>query len=378
MNIINKKYFFPAIATVLLGGPQIVHAQSTVTVYGMVDAGIEVSNAGKGTQTRMITGGTGGSRVGFRGREDLGNGFAASFQLEMGFATDTGSLTQGGKGFGRGTNIGLQHKDTGTLLLGLVNLPYYQVQSKVDAFDWRVNGGLMAISRPTEQNVERVLAVTTSARAENAVAFISNVHNGFQFRVLGAMSEKSDKQGHTYSASLSYNKKPLDFYLGYAQIEASQASNGKAEAYVTGGSYDFDKFKVYTGYTVEKNSCRSCTGSLKMGGGVADKGASEFHLINLGVRIPHGKATWIAQGVRILDKSDYFMSPGSRHSNWFAIGMEYRISKRTLLYSSIGTLDNKNGSSYGLGTGTSSATAGSVDSNNPRVTSASLGIRHNF
>lgn len=374
----NSIYLAATVAVSTLAFTHIAQAQSNVTLYGLVDSGIEVSNAGNGTRARVITGGTGGSRVGFRGREDLGNGLAATFNLEMGFATDTGSLTQGGKAFGRGSNIGLQHRQFGTLLVGLVNLPYYQVQSKVDAFDWRANGGLMAISRPGARDVQRILAVTTSARAENAVAFVSNVHSGFQFRVLGAFSEDSDSQGHTYSASLSYNNKPLDLYIGYAQIDSAKESTGKAEAYVAGGSYDFKKFKVYSGYTVEKNSCRSCTGSLKIGSGIRSGGASEFHLINLGVRIPHGNTTWIAQGTRILDKSDYALSTGSRHTNWFAIGMEYQMSKRTLIYTSIGTLKNQNDSSYGLGTGTASASAGDVGSNNPRVTTAAIGIRHNF
>lgn len=353
-------------------------AESRVTIYGLVDAGIEVSNAGKGTKTRMITGGTGGSRVGFRGREDLGGGLAATFNLEMGFATDTGTLTQGGKGFGRGSNIGFQQKELGTLLFGLVNLPYYQVQSKVDAFDWRANGGLMAISRPGAIDVQRILAVTTSARAENSVAFISNVHHGFQFRVLGAFSEKSDKQGNTYSSSLSYNAKPIDLYAGYAKIESAKNSTGKAEAYVIGGAYDFNTFKIYSGYTVEKNSCRSCSGSLKIGRGIRIGGYSEFNLINIGIRIPNKKITWIAQGTRVLDKSEYLSPTASRNINWFALGMEYRLSKRTLIYSSVGTLNNKNGSSYGLGTGTTSASAGDVSENNPRVTAASIGIRHSF
>lgn len=374
----NIKFLIGTLTISAFSFPHIAQAQGNVTLYGLVDSGIEVSNAGNGTQTRLITGGTGGSRVGFRGREDLGNGLVASFNLEMGFATDTGSLTQGGKGFGRGSNIGLQHKDLGTVLIGLVNLPYYQVQSKVDAFDWRANGGLMAISRPGTKDVQRILAVTTSARAENSVAFISNVHNGFQFRLLGAFSENSLTQGNTYSASLSYNKKPLDFYLGYAMVDGAKNTLGKAQAYVAGGSYDFQKFKVYSGYTVEKNSCRSCTSSLKMGSGIQIGGASEFHLINLGVRIPQGKATWIAQATRILDKSDYTLRTGSRDANWFSVGMEYSMSKRTLIYTSIGTIDNKNGSSYGLGTGTASASAGDVGNNNPRVTTASIGIRHNF
>lgn len=378
-NKMNKSIYFTAICvSSMLAGLSQAQAQTNVTLYGLVDAGIEISNSGKGTLSRLITGGTGGSRVGVRGREDLGGGLFATFNLEMGLATDTGALTQGGKAFGRGSNIGLQHKEIGTVLVGLVNLPYYQVQSKVDAFDWRANGGLMAISRPGAKDVLRIMPITTSARAENAIAFISNNYNGFQFRALGAFSENSVAQGNTYSTALSYSKNSVDLHLGYAVVDAANNSPGKAKAYVIGGSYDFKKFKVYAGYTVEKNSCLSCTGSLKMGSGIATGGASEFKLMNIGVRIPQGKATWMLQGTRIFDRSDYAINPGSRDSTWLALGMEYALSKRTLIYTSIGTLSNQNGSSYALGSGTASANAGDVGTNNPRSTTAVVGIRHNF
>ena len=83
---------------------------SSVTLYGLIDAGVEVvSNvADKGTIQRMPSNtGSVPSRVGFRGNEDLGNGLRAVFTAEMGFAPDMGTSAQGGRLFGRQAFVGL-------------------------------------------------------------------------------------------------------------------------------------------------------------------------------------------------------------------------------------------------------------------------------
>ena len=85
------------------------HAQSNVTVYGLLDAGIDnASNAtpGKGSMTRVTSGGMNTSRWGFRGNEDLGNGLKAVFNLEGGILLDTGASD--GVLFKRQANVGLE------------------------------------------------------------------------------------------------------------------------------------------------------------------------------------------------------------------------------------------------------------------------------
>ncbi|RYF45153.1 MAG: porin, partial [Comamonadaceae bacterium] len=86
-------------------------AASSVSMYGLVDVGVErVNNVGASGSglTRMPSNtGTLPSRLGFRGSEDLGGGLRALFTLEMSFAPDQGTLGQGGRGFGRQSFIGL-------------------------------------------------------------------------------------------------------------------------------------------------------------------------------------------------------------------------------------------------------------------------------
>lgn len=91
---------------------------STVTLYGLVDSGVEYVRGSSGHVTRMpsLTGSL-PSRWGVRGIEDLGGGLRGVFVLESGFGSDTGNLNQGGRSFGRQAFVGLSG-GWGTLTLG--------------------------------------------------------------------------------------------------------------------------------------------------------------------------------------------------------------------------------------------------------------------
>lgn len=84
-------------------------AQSSVTLYGIADVGIEHVNkqVGGSSVTRLVSGGETGSRLGFRGVEDLGGGLRALFTLEGGLNIDDGTYAQGGRPFGRSAFVGL-------------------------------------------------------------------------------------------------------------------------------------------------------------------------------------------------------------------------------------------------------------------------------
>jgi predicted porin len=80
----------------------------------------------------------------------------------------------------------------------------------------------------------------------------------------------------------------------------------------------------------------------------------------------------------VQDRSDYLMSPGGRDATWLAIGGEYLLSKRTSLYGSFGTVSNRNGSAYAIGTGAAQQPAGAVAPGDPRAKAMGVGIRHSF
>jgi general bacterial porin, GBP family len=95
------------------------HAQSSVTLYGLISTGLQyVSNSGGAHQYALANGPEQLPRFGFVGREELGGGTAAIFRLENGFSITNGTLGQGGRLFGRYAYVGLQNERFGTVTLG--------------------------------------------------------------------------------------------------------------------------------------------------------------------------------------------------------------------------------------------------------------------
>ncbi|VWB30951.1 porin [Burkholderia lata] len=108
-----------AIASSLMAVVSIgAHAQSSVTLYGTIDDGVNyVSNEKGAKAVQMVSGTAPGNRLGFKGSEDLGGGMRAIFTIENGYDSNTGKLGQGGLMFGRQAFVGLS-SDYGTVTLG--------------------------------------------------------------------------------------------------------------------------------------------------------------------------------------------------------------------------------------------------------------------
>lgn len=95
------------------------YAQSSVTLYGLIDAGVAYSNNQKGGSAfQAVSGKHSGSRWGIKGAEDLGGGTKAIFQLENGFSVMNGTMNQGGRLFGRQAYVGLSNDTFGTVTFG--------------------------------------------------------------------------------------------------------------------------------------------------------------------------------------------------------------------------------------------------------------------
>lgn len=104
-----KKSYLAMAALAAIGGA--AQAQTNVTIYGLIDNGVEYTtnaNATGDKQVRMTSGGMNTSRWGLRGTEDLGSGLKAVMQLEGGIKTDTGEFDSTGVIFNRQANVGLE------------------------------------------------------------------------------------------------------------------------------------------------------------------------------------------------------------------------------------------------------------------------------
>lgn len=196
-------------------------AQSSVTLYGTIDAGVNyLSNAQTGRaggkpvgQSQYSfqegsTGGQNGSRWGLLGSEDLGGGTSAIFRLESGFAINNGTLGQGGAEFGRQAYVGLK-SNMGTLTLGR---QYDSVVSFVQPFSAAAQwAGYISAHAGDVDNF------LNSRRINNAIKYTSPDFHGFSFGGLYSLGGIAGSVGRNqlWSAGAAYTAGPFSVGVGY-------------------------------------------------------------------------------------------------------------------------------------------------------------------
>jgi GBP family porin len=211
------------------------HAQSSVTLYGLIDAGITYTNNQHGHSNWQETSGSvNGSRWGLRGSEDLGGGLKAIFTLENGFGINDGTLKQGGREFGRQAFVGLTSDQFGAVTLGR------QYDSVVDyvgplALTGTQYGGTQ-FAHPFDND-----NLNNSFRVNNSVKYQSVNYGGFKFGGMYGFSNQADgfANNRAYSAGASYNWGGLNLGAGYLQLNSNGAT-GAAAAFNSGGAVSSD------------------------------------------------------------------------------------------------------------------------------------------
>jgi len=204
-------------------------AQSSVTLYGLIDAGIMYTNnvdkgGSRGPVFQATSGTINGSRFGLRGGEDLGGGLKAIFVLENGFNVDNGKLAQNSRLFGRQAYVGLASTQYGALTLGR------QYDSLVD-FVAPLSGAGGTFGGTTFAHVFDNDNLEHSVRINNAVKYTSLSYGGFKFGALYAFSNSTDFAGNrAYSVGASYDRGPLKLAAGYLQFNGTNSTNTSGAA----------------------------------------------------------------------------------------------------------------------------------------------------
>jgi len=211
------------------------HAQSSVTLYGLLDAGVSYSNnvntgVGSGSgDARFASGLMSSDRWGIKGSEDLGGGLKAVFNLENGFNIGTGSMSQGGREFGRNAYVGLASDTAGTVTLGRQNEFMYDWLGHVSFENYNGDGGNAFTSVMSNNNFQG------NFRVDNSVKYTSANYSGLTFGGLYGFSNQADgfANNRAYSFGANYNNGPLKASLAYTQF-----NNGGGVANAAGGAVD--------------------------------------------------------------------------------------------------------------------------------------------
>ncbi|RKE38661.1 GBP family porin [Paraburkholderia sp. BL23I1N1] len=185
-------------------------AQSSVTLYGSVDAGINyISNIKGHSSWTMTSGVSQGNRWGFRGVEDLGGGLKTIFVLENGFSLTNGSLSQGGRLFGRQAWVALSSDKAGTLSLGR---QYDMVVDFVQPLTGLIYTGY---THPFDND-----NLQNAFRINNSIKYTSISYGGFKFGGLYGFSNTAGgfSDNRAWSLGGSYQNGPISLGVGYLHL----------------------------------------------------------------------------------------------------------------------------------------------------------------
>ena len=365
------------------------HAQSSVTLYGLIDAGITyTNNQGGHSNWQETSGSVNGSRWGLRGSEDLGGGLKAIFTLENGFNIANGSLGQSGREFGRQAFVGLASDQFGSVTLGR------QYDSAVDylgplALTGTGYGGTQFAHPFDNDNLDN------SFRVNNSVKYQSANYGGFKFGGLYGFSNDAGDfaNNRAYSVGASYNYGGLNVAAAYLQLNNSigalgsvtNASGavdgdntllaGRQRTFGAGLNYTFGP--ATAGFVYTQTNLNNFAGISAGASGVATTGvqfanvtSGHFQNFELNGRYQITPAVSIAGAYTYTQSSIDGTNP---KWNQFSLQTAYSLSKRTDVYLQ-GEYQHVSQDGSGLNADINSLAA----SGNNNQVAVTAGLRHRF
>lgn len=333
--------------TALIGGS--ASAQSSVTVFGIADlAATNVKNGSAGSLKTLSNGQSNTSRLGFRGEEALGGGLKAGFWLEGQVDVDTG----GGFDWQRRATVSLIG-NFGEIRVGRDQNPTY--------LDWSAHDIWGFVGVATTNNLRSGFltlgGATTGVRTSNSIAYFLPPMGGvFGHFMVGA------GEGGTGN---KYIGGRLGYRAGGLEVSGSTGKTYKTGAMLDdlsttsfGGSYDFGSFAVEGGYEKAEYSTR------------------DRSLVTVALRVPVGAGRIKAQYTKSSGTGGA-ATPDEYDATLLSLGYEYRLSKRSLLYTNYGSVDN-GGTAVTGANRTASGNGPSGIRRGETSTGYQFGIRHNF
>jgi predicted porin len=297
------------LAGLCTGTSMAAHAQSTLTLYGILDAGITwASNEGGHSATFLDTGVMQGNRLGFKGAEDLGGGTKAVFDLENGYQLQNGKLGQGGALFGRQAWVGLSNDRWGVLTAG------HQYDFMCDTLEtyytptWSAGG---YANNPLDN--DRM----SGQRVDNSIKYVTPSFAGFSFGAMYGFSNLAgdlNGNGRTYSFTGVYTRGNFSAGAAYTEISGTSidispligsatpvnAGGNKLRTWGAGADYQFTNVTVYGVYSQAQYEAaqgmpsamfRNYQGGFAythnaaqvygIGYGLTTLGANKYHQLNL-------------------------------------------------------------------------------------------------
>ncbi|MDR2327110.1 MAG: porin [Acidovorax sp.] len=358
------------IALAVMAASGAAMAQSSVTLFGVVDEAVSYVNGGN-NWNGINSGGNATSRIGFRGTEDLGGGLKANFWLEAGILADTGAggnSSGSGLEFKRRSTVGLEGA-FGEVRLGRDLTEAYKATSRYDVFG-QVGFG---VSRLWSDGSLGGVGTSTQ-RVSNMITYVSPNFSGFKAAANYGFGEKAgdNKANRYFGGGLTYDNGPLS--LG---LSAERQNAGPAATYWTGAAYT-------AGYTAKDVTTWALGGSYDLGvaklaaaykdskakddNGNKDKLKGYY----IGLSAPVGTAGEVKASYNHYEGTQF--GQAKLKADQFALGYVHNLSKRTAVYGTYAYLKNKNKDGKNLNINLGGATL----KDNGAQHGLQVGIRHSF
>lgn len=299
-------------AAALAAGSTLAAAQtSSVTVFGVLDVGVQRLKNGSRTLNLESIDGLQTSRLGFRGQEDLGNGLSASFHLEGAIGPDVGA----GGDWRRRATVSVASKQAGELRLGRDYTPTFWNISRFNAFG---TNGVGAASNLVYGFDGASSTAKTVIRSDNSVGyFLPEGLGGVYGQAMVAAGEGST--GRYVGARVGYAGHGLDVALASSET-TNTAAGDKFKVTNLGGSYTLGALKLLGLYHASKQTTREQKNVV----------IGAHYSIGSGViRVSHVNA----HSRNSANGEDYT-------GKLYAVGYVHNLSKRTSLYTTLSQVNN--------------------------------------
>jgi predicted porin len=347
-----------ALACALVGSAQ---AQTSVTIYGRVDAGInyQSNQVGKDANGNTIRGGQWGiggnewgtSMIGFKGVEDLGGGLKALFTLESGFQADTGRFNGTGL-FNRRSTVGL-NGGFGTVKIGRdLALPSDRVWSIDPTGQQNMSTSTLFKGRNWPQTSNQIQYITPDMGGAYVHLMYGAGEAAGSF-TRGPATNNPDKIGNSTGIAIGFVQPTYELLAMY---DTARSDNGaydnlfsRSKEITVGGNVTISNVKLFAGW--QNLSAPAQDISTAPAGSMAS--ANKANQFWLGANFQATPAlTLIGAAYHVKLNHDV----GS--ANLFMVGANYNLSKRTLLYASVGTIRNGSNTDFQVQTGDSTGLTG--------------------
>jgi predicted porin len=350
-------------------------AQSSVTIFGVVDASVRGVKTGDVSAKKLSSDGNSSSRFGFRGVEDLGNGLQAGFWLEAPFSPDNGTGNTS-KFFNRRSTVSLIGKQWGEVRLGRDNLAIWNNASAFDPFGtvgvgtitqlYSTLGAFAGWTAPTTVGGAATTTSLDNKRVDNAVSyFLPGGLGGVYGQLQGSFGEGA--AGKTNGARLGFKIAGFDGAVAINNFNVVApvgtvapgllATGGDYRQLHAGATYDFGPAKLWGSYVQAK---REIAGSADRKLKVWQLGVTAKVVESGTVKAVYGRA------------SDYY------RANQWALGYQHDLSKRTALYATYGEIKNKTGDTGAVANFLVPDAPAAVGTAPLKSKGYEIGVRHSF